>query len=157
MKFERKKLLRDVGILKRPIILMGIYCIVCELIFHKICISRILTGMPCPGCGLTRAFQLAATGHFAEATRMHPLWIFLVIAVPVALLERYLKLPIKISERIKKGNQVILFVVLISFLIFYVYRMSYEFPNHPPMMYDHQNLREYLTLHLSCQFYKIVL
>jgi hypothetical protein len=39
-----------------------------------------LTGLPCPGCGLTRAYQAAWKGNYAEAFSWHPLfWL-----VPVA-------------------------------------------------------------------------
>jgi len=32
-----------------------------------------LTGLPCPGCGLTRAFVCIAHGHGSEAFHWHPL------------------------------------------------------------------------------------
>ncbi len=32
-----------------------------------------LLGIPCPGCGLTRASLLALTGDFSGALRLHPL------------------------------------------------------------------------------------
>jgi len=38
-----------------------------------LCPFRLMTGVPCPGCGLTRAFCLMAHGHFAEATHYHAL------------------------------------------------------------------------------------
>ena len=31
------------------------------------------TGLPCPGCGLTRSFVCLAHGHLFEALRWHPL------------------------------------------------------------------------------------
>ena len=42
------------------------------LIFHDVCPVQILYGLPCPGCGLTRAGVLLLTGHFAAAFQMHP-------------------------------------------------------------------------------------
>jgi hypothetical protein len=39
---------------------------------------RLLLGVPCPSCGLTRAARFAVGGEFAAATAMHPLW-FLVL------------------------------------------------------------------------------
>jgi hypothetical protein len=39
------------------------------------CPLLLLTGLPCPTCGLTRATRLALLHlDFAGATRMHPLW-----------------------------------------------------------------------------------
>jgi hypothetical protein len=46
------------------------------------CPVRLVFGIPCPTCGITRATRLALHGELAEATQMHPLvWL----AVPVVL------------------------------------------------------------------------
>ena len=61
------------------------------LIFHDVCPVQILYGLPCPGCGLTRAGVLLLTGHFAAAFQMHPFiygWAALLLYV---LLCRYVK------------------------------------------------------------------
>lgn len=39
-----------------------------------ICPMPLTLGIPCPGCGITRAFGLATHGHLAEAYAFHPLW-----------------------------------------------------------------------------------
>lgn len=39
----------------------------------SICAFRRLTGIPCPGCGMTRAFAHLAKGHLAEGLHLHPL------------------------------------------------------------------------------------
>ena len=55
------------------------------LIFHALgigCPIRWLTGIPCAGCGMTRALISFAACHFREAVRFHPL----VFAVPPAFL-----------------------------------------------------------------------
>ncbi|MDB5216292.1 MAG: hypothetical protein JWO86_4219 [Myxococcaceae bacterium] len=47
------------------------------------CPVLLVAGVPCPTCGVTRAFLLALHGDVAGAMRMHPLmWL----AVPVTLL-----------------------------------------------------------------------
>ncbi len=38
----------------------------------SICIFRRATGIPCPGCGLTRGFAALAKGHFGQAFEFHP-------------------------------------------------------------------------------------
>jgi hypothetical protein len=47
-----------------------------RLFGHEIptlCLFRLLTGWPCPGCGLTRSFAFTAHLQFLQAFRMHPL------------------------------------------------------------------------------------
>lgn len=45
------------------------------------CPIRFLTGISCPGCGMTRAVFSALRFRFVEAFRFHPLWILLLPAV----------------------------------------------------------------------------
>ncbi len=48
-----------------------------------LCGSRVLFGINCPGCGLTRSFVALAAGDFAESFRLHRIgWL---IALAVAL------------------------------------------------------------------------
>ncbi|MBO5761541.1 MAG: DUF2752 domain-containing protein [Lentisphaeria bacterium] len=39
----------------------------------QLCIFRIFTGLPCPGCGLTRSFLLLLQGDMGNSFRLHPL------------------------------------------------------------------------------------
>ena len=50
---------------------VALLCIVCLGIG---CPIRSLTGIPCPGCGLTRAWKAALQLEFADAFRYHPLF-----------------------------------------------------------------------------------
>lgn len=43
------------------------------------CPLRLATGIPCPGCGMTRAVRLLAKGDLVGACKMHPL----VVATPL--------------------------------------------------------------------------
>lgn len=56
----------------------------------QICFFRYLTGLPCPGCGLTRSFSCILHGDFARGYEYHPfgyilLAIFLVAAFTLFL------------------------------------------------------------------------
>ncbi|MCM2316557.1 MAG: DUF2752 domain-containing protein, partial [Thermoanaerobaculia bacterium] len=43
-----------------------------------ICLVRNWTGVPCPGCGVTRAIEAMLRGSYAEAFTLHPLAPFAV-------------------------------------------------------------------------------
>ncbi len=141
MRFNRERLIQDIKNIYKPAIVMGIYGILFELLFHKICPSRLIWGVPCPGCGLTRAMTLVMKGEFAEATRMHPFWIAVVVVTVVALAERYLIQDEERYKKINKINEKILFVILMACLIYYGYRMKTMYPNQEPMIYEKDNLR----------------
>lgn len=51
-----------------------------------LCMFRNLTGMRCPGCGLTRSFVFMGEGSVVEAFRMHwlgpVLWVFIAAQIP---------------------------------------------------------------------------
>lgn len=49
-----------------------------------VCLLRRLSSLPCPGCGMTRAFLLLGHGHVAEAVRMNILSVF-AFAIVIAL------------------------------------------------------------------------
>ncbi len=45
------------------------------------CALRMITGLPCPTCGMTRATRFALHGDLAAATHMHPLWFVVLPAL----------------------------------------------------------------------------
>ncbi|MEO0606121.1 MAG: DUF2752 domain-containing protein [Myxococcota bacterium] len=46
-----------------------------------LCLWRNVTGLPCPGCGLTRSFTFLAHGHLDAAVRMNVLGPLLFVVV----------------------------------------------------------------------------
>jgi hypothetical protein len=53
-----------------------------DLPAFAICWFRALTGLPCPGCGLTRAFCAISHGEFAAAWKFNPFgFLFYLLAV----------------------------------------------------------------------------
>jgi hypothetical protein len=70
-----------------------------------ICLSRRLFHLPCPSCGLTRAFALLAKGEWSAALGMHPLAPVLALEMILGwlawgaalALRRPLRLPVRIE------------------------------------------------------------
>lgn len=83
-----------------------------------VCLSRRLFHLPCPGCGLTRAFAHLAKGEWRAAFTLHPLAPFLALeailgwlAWGVALARRRpLLLPVR-AETLAVGHAVALCAV----------------------------------------------
>lgn len=54
-----------------------------------VCPTKLLFGIPCPGCGITRAFNLLLNGEIKEAFMMNPnifIVVFLIIIAPPLLI-----------------------------------------------------------------------
>lgn len=49
-----------------------------------VCVFRLLTGLPCPLCGLTRSVGAALNGDWTGSFRFHILGLALVVAVVAA-------------------------------------------------------------------------
>lgn len=77
-----------------------------------------LTGISCPGCGMTRALISAVQFKFTDAFHFHPLWLlFLIFALILTILYIFEK---------KRVFNVFLFILVILFLITYVYRLLFS-------------------------------
>jgi len=123
---------RDIINAKWVFLGLTIYYLITYLIFHESCTTRIFTGFPCPGCGMTRAMILLLTGHLEESMRMHPmapLWLILGI---VFFVRRYV-----FGRNIDKEKKIGIIAVMLCICMvgLYVYRMMKYFPNQEPLVY----------------------
>lgn len=98
-------------------------------LFGTICPIKGITGIPCPGCGMTRALGLLLTGHFALSFQMHPMLIFWILYAGYFAVMRYL------YRRNPKGMIPLLVVLCAAMFAVYGYRMLTLFPNQEPMTY----------------------
>lgn len=85
-------------------------------VFITGCPIRELTGIPCPGCGMSRAWLSLLRGDFAAAWRYHPLfWL-----VPVALALLFVK---KGPLATVKGRAVLWSLIALTFVLVYLLRL----------------------------------
>ncbi len=98
------------------------------------CPLRYLTGIPCPGCGMTRAALALLRLDFADAFSWHPM-IFAI--VPYALVTGILLLTKKTSLHRLLPSAIVLAGCMV---IVYVIRMILYFPGSGPMAPDPDSL-----------------
>ncbi len=70
------------------------------------CVFRLMTGIPCPGCGMTRAWLAALRLDFAAAFAYHPLFW----AVPIAFVLAFVR-DGAASNKLKRGIDIMIAVL----------------------------------------------
>ena len=98
-------------------------------LYGSTCPSVILTGLPCPGCGMTRAVKILLRGDLAASWAMNPM------AVPVLLLVAYC-----LVWHFAKGTRIPGFGALATVLaavgiVVFCWRMAQLFPLRQPYVY----------------------
>lgn len=105
-------------------------------LFGAFCPSLLITGFPCPGCGMTRAVLCLFTGQFSRSWALNPAAVLWVAWVLLSACNRYIK-----GGKSKKLNWMI-FGILFFMVAVYIIRMKLYFPNKPPYVYTRDNLFE---------------
>ncbi len=131
-----ERLITDLWEYRYALIGLALYYVFTRLLGVPFCPMRTLTGFPCAGCGLTRAFVDLAGGRITEAAGMNPM------AFPVAALMLYCA-----WFRYGKGMRIpglwpLLGALVAGMLIFYGVRMYRFFPERVPYVYTKGSLLE---------------
>lgn len=116
-----------------------LYDVAVQLLFHAFCPMVIVTGLPCPGCGMTRAVFYFATGQFEKGWEMNPLGIFWLGLAAYFVIMRYG------FGKTAKGVLQVGGVLAACMLVFYGYRMYRYFPGEAPVCYTPGSLLERLV------------
>ena len=122
-----------------------LYAFVMNVLLGGTCPVKLLTGIPCPGCGMTRALFYLFAGNWALSFQMHPLAaVWVAFGLYLAVMRYWYK---------KKPKGMLLILILLCAVMFgvYLYRMLTIFPNQEPMTYGNANgiLRSIITQILS--------
>ena len=133
------RLERDIREYRYAIAGLSVYFVITRLLFGAFCPVVVLTGLPCPGCGLNRSVWFLLSGQFARSFSLHPMGICWFLLLLWFASNRY------VAGRKMSGGMVVLLIgVCIATLCLYGYRMAVVFPDRPPMSYTGRNLLERL-------------
>ena len=124
---------QDIEKIKPIIIVLGVYLLVRRFL-HNMCPFVLLTGYPCPLCGMTRAFFALFRGDLSTAWQLHAFSVLLVIALILLGIRRYI-----FHKKIKR-KKLLLLILCSGLLVYYIYRIVFCFDGIPPMSYYRDNL-----------------
>lgn len=125
---------KDIKAVKWAIILVIAYFAFLNRLLYTLCPLTLITGYPCPGCGMTRAAFCVLRMDFSGAWEIHP-FIYPIIALFIIFcFQRYI-LQKKNMQSVKKG----VVVLAVAMIMFYLWRMWRCFPDTPPMTYYRYN------------------
>lgn len=115
-------------------VVLLIYTVVTNLVFHAFCPLIIFCGIPCPGCGVSRATVCFLTGRWQQAWQLNPMIFPLVLTAVYFGWNRYL-----MGSR-AKGIKAMIVCLLALMIVVYGVRMYLYFPNRVPYVYTEDNM-----------------
>lgn len=118
-----------------PTVFIAIFYVILTMLGNRtLCVSKLTTGIPCPGCGMTRAYLSLFRGDVSSALYNHPLFILPFIAFLVVVL--------KSNRLISKiyHHPFFWWTLLGVFIAVWLIRMFFLFPHAEPLDYNHQSL-----------------
>jgi hypothetical protein len=130
-----RRIITDIKDYKIAILCIIIYTVFVKTIFHAFCPMLIMTGIPCPGCGMTRALYCLITFQLKRSISLNPAALLWLIFIAYIVWNRYI-----LGTYNKRVTSILLAFVCIITLIIYIYRMVNCFPSYPPMVYYKDNL-----------------
>lgn len=106
------------------------------------CALKILLGIPCITCGMTRSIISFLNLELKRALYYHPLFPLVLIYIFLGILHVF---------KIRYLSKLELYSVGILLFVVYFVRMYYYFPNTPPMDYEPNNLLNFIIMHLKAE------
>lgn len=129
-----ERICQDIKNLWPAAIAVVVYVVLFHLIFHAFCPMVIVTGLPCPGCGMTRSLFCLATGRVGQSLWMHPMGIPIAGLIFYFLWNRY------VLGRNAKGMKVLIIAAIVLLVVLYIWRMHLYFPDRIPYVYKEDNI-----------------
>ena len=143
MQSSGKKILSIFSVVLLILAVMGMYSLITGK--FQLCIFRIFTGFPCPGCGLTRALIALLKGKWQISLQYHPLLLpvlfTLLTAFAAHTAEKFPRLKLLHFFTALNTSKYFYPVIFAIIMVLYLYRMFTLFPGGPdPMTYDFSSI-----------------
>lgn len=116
--------------------LIGVYLTVSHFYSFTSCPIFEIIGLPCAGCGMTRAIRFALTGQFSRAYFLNPLAFLIIFFVLYCFFFRYVR-----GKAIPYFYRGVIGIIILMILL-YVVRMYLYFPERTPYVYNYNNRME---------------
>lgn len=116
------------------VVVLPVYAALSNLLFHAVCPLIVFCGIPCPGCGISRATAYFLTGRWRQSWQMNPMIFPIMLAALYFGWNRYL------LGRKAKGIKAVIIALVVALVIFYIVRMYLYFPNRVPYIYTADNM-----------------
>ena len=130
----------------KSLIVLAFFLLLISELFGTSCLFASIFGIPCAGCGSTRAVRLLLQGRVMDALRMHPLifiTLFLLAVIPAFAVARFVakkrgkQLHSPLSPR---ATEIVFFSLAALYMIVYIIRMIILFPHTEPMLYNENSV-----------------
>lgn len=133
-----ERLTRDLHDYGKGLLAAAIFCAVMQLAFGVICPFRFLLGLPCPGCGLTRACVMLFEGDLVGSFSMHPTALFALLGIISFPIIRYF------FPKALRFWTICGIIWVVSTFIVFGYRMLTQFPGPEPICWYEGILQQYI-------------
>lgn len=111
-----------------------LYCVSMTAMTGGICFLKGFLGIPCPGCGGTRAMILLAKGNIPGSLDMNPSALLLFLSLLNEIRVNYF------GEGSKKTAAIFLAASVFLSITVYIIRMKMYFPYREPYVFNSQSL-----------------
>lgn len=123
---------------RAAIVIIVVYLSLMQIMFNEVCPLKLLIGIPCPGCGLTRGCMSFLMMQWQQSIAYNPVSVLWMVAIVYFLIERYIIC--------KPINPVFVIVLALVTFAVYFWRMLVFYPGAEPMSYYENNLAATLNI-----------
>lgn len=88
----------------------------------SVCFFYNMTGIPCPGCGLTRSFSSLVHLHFLESLMYNPFGPAVVAAAASFVISAFYRPAAEFYDRNRRAFSIFIFVAAVLLIIFGIFR-----------------------------------